>query len=88
MIDVRDIPLELEVDEPILLDISSDDNIDVNLDSQIVVREITIEPVYGDYDELTNKPCINEHELRGGENTLEEIGIALSSITAINRLFT
>lgn len=41
-----------------------------------------------DYDLLNNKPKINNHELRSGENSLEEIGIALSSITAINQLFT
>lgn len=39
------------------------------------------------YANLRNKPAINEHELRAGDNTLEEIGIGKSSNTAINNLF-
>lgn len=40
-----------------------------------------------DYTNLRNKPAINEHELRAGDNTLEEIGIGRSSNTAIDNLF-
>lgn len=39
------------------------------------------------YIDINNKPKINEHELRGGENTLSEIGIGRSSTSAIDRLF-
>ena len=40
-----------------------------------------------DYDKLKNKPAINEHELRGGNNTLEEIGVtSLSNMDLINIL--
>lgn len=40
-----------------------------------------------DYERLKNKPAINEHELRGGENTLAEIGLGLTTNTAILSLF-
>lgn len=40
-----------------------------------------------DYNELTNKPSINEHVLTGGENTLTSLGIGRASIEDINRLF-
>ena len=39
------------------------------------------------YQELANKPSINEHVLRSGENTLDELGIGLARNTAIDRLF-
>jgi len=40
-----------------------------------------------DYNELTNKPSINEHVLTGGENALTSLGIGRASIEDINRLF-
>ena len=40
-----------------------------------------------DYGRLSNKPTINEHELRAGENTLEEIGIGLASALDVINLF-
>lgn len=40
-----------------------------------------------DYDRLKNRPSINEHVLIGGENSLESIGIGLSSNQEIAKLF-
>lgn len=40
------------------------------------------------YDKLNNRPSINEHLLIGGENTLEEIGIARATNADIARLFS
>jgi hypothetical protein len=44
--------------------------------------------VSNSYADIDNKPRINEHELRSGENALVEIGIARSSNSAVDRLFT
>lgn len=41
-----------------------------------------------DYDRLNNRPSINEHLLHGGENTLDEIGIARATSADIARLFS
>lgn len=40
-----------------------------------------------DYDRLQNRPSINEHVLVGGENSLESIGIGLTSNQEIAKLF-
>ena len=41
-----------------------------------------------DYAPAVNKPRINEHELRAGENTLLEIGLDTCKFTDIDALFS
>lgn len=40
------------------------------------------------YERLRNRPCINEHLLVGGENSLSDIGIGRANNTDISRLFS
>lgn len=40
-----------------------------------------------DYSRLSNKPAINDHELRDGNNMLDELGIGVARNTDIDRLF-
>ena len=47
---------------------------------QVIQREM-------DYEQATNKPAINEHVLRAGENTLQEIGLDSCSFSDIDALF-
>lgn len=54
------------------------------LESVLTIPHVVSE---SDYVNITNKPCINEHELNSGENSLVELGIGLTTNTAINRLF-
>ena len=41
-----------------------------------------------DYADIKNKPSINGHELTGGENSLESLGVGRASSANINRLFS
>ena len=41
----------------------------------------------GDYTILFNKPKINDHQLASGNNSLQDLGIGLSTNRAIDRLF-
>lgn len=41
----------------------------------------------GDYTILSNKPKINDHQLSSGNNSLQDLGIGLSTNRAIDRLF-
>ena len=40
-----------------------------------------------DYTVLFNKPKINDHQLNSGNNSLQDLGIGLSTNRAIDRLF-
>lgn len=84
--------------EPLIVDADVlDDNYIIDADifneEDIVEAEtgIEIRPIFKNgtdtYDDLADKPHINEHELRAGENTLKEIGIGLATNTDINNLF-
>lgn len=42
----------------------------------------------GSYDQLINRPSINEHELVGGENSLQDLGIGRATTSDILRLFS
>lgn len=96
MIDIREIPLELETNEPISLELKNDDslsfeiltndNIDVQVDSLVIIKDGSGQGT-NNYNHLINKPKINSHELVGGENTLIQIGIGRSTNQAIDRLF-
>ena len=48
---------------------------------QVIQREM-------DYEMASNKPAINEHVLRAGENTLQEIGLDTCSFDDIDALFS
>ena len=79
-----------ETDESIDVDFdqaNENDKIDVNFSS---VQTLTKNGPGGtnDYNQLSNRPKINSHLLRGGENSLAQLGIGLSSNTAFNRLFS
>lgn len=67
----------------------------VSMEPSSITEEVTMSsptPVVSrierNYDKLNNRPSINEHLLVGGENTLEEIGIARANNADIARLFS
>ena len=96
MINIQEVPLELEISEPISLElktdellsfeVSSSDNIDVQVDNLVIIKDGS-EQGTKDYNRLINRPKINSHELVGGENTLAQIGIGRSTNRAVDRLF-
>lgn len=49
-----------------------------------IIREYTSEL---DYQVMLNKPHINEHLLRAGDNSLEELGIGVCAFEDISALF-
>lgn len=79
-----------ESDESIIVDFDHSNNSDEVEVSFGTVQTITRNApgVTNDYNQLSNRPKINNHLLRGGENSLAQLGIGLSSNTAINRLFS
>lgn len=77
---------------PMVVDMTVDTNeqvVDMTVDdgAETVEMETDSILVVRDYSILSNKPAINEHELRAGENTLNEIGIGLASAESITNLF-
>ena len=61
-----------------------------DLHEQVKLESLTpvVVRTTNDYNQLSNRPSINEHLLVGGENTLEEIGIARANNADIARLFS
>ena len=61
-----------------------------DLHEQVKLESLTpvVVRTANDYNQLSNHPSINEHLLVGGENTLEEIGIARATNADIARLFS
>lgn len=61
-----------------------------DLHEQVKLESLTpvVVRTTNDYNQLSNRPSINEHLLVGGENTLEEIGIARANNADITRLFS
>jgi hypothetical protein len=62
--------------QPINLELASQEQ---NVDLELQDHVIAVGGGTSNYQRLTNKPAIDNHELRGGNNTLEEIGVCVIS---------
>lgn len=72
-----------ESEQQINMMVEGDESVPFNVDAEI--RTVNTDGFRG-YAELPDKPCINEHELRAGENTLEEI-MARMTFAEVDQLF-
>ena len=82
--DIESLDMHIE-SEGSVVDMEPSSNVEeVTMDSPTTV----VSRIERDYDRLNNRPSINEHLLHGGENTLDEIGIARAASADIARLFS
>lgn len=60
---------------------------DNNLTDDLLDKINNADGATGDYAQLSNKPSINGHELTGGDNTADSLGLALKTdVTAVYRI--
>ena len=64
--------------------LSANETLRGELSTPQIIREYTSEL---DYRLMLNKPHINEHMLRAGENSLAELGLDVCEFSAIAALF-